>query len=275
MSRGHMKPKKFRFDGATMKYRISNTLDPEERLEDAAMAKAMADIMGVEIVSDGDAEFGRGRRFDGKPKPYLPYWDDPVFIANAGRSILVTDVDGANAAIADLHASGRGAFVKATDLKLWTGAVPVGSSLQEVMGEMIYSVLDLKRCLIVQPLCDVRFEMRFVSIDRQIVTYSPIAVHLTPISRLQYGQLFETPRGKAITFQPTATRSMLNLAGRIATECQFNDVIIDCAMIDGKPGVVEFNPFEIGGFGLYACDPNAIARAYARRVKAAQIEEAA
>lgn len=249
-------------DVEQFRYRISNTLDPEERLEDAAMAKAMHDICGASLVSEGPADFGRDKRFEGLRKN-IAYWRDPAFLKRAGRSVEVHDVDGAKRAIANLHSEGRGAFVKAVDLKLFAIPVPIGMTLHDAIGDLIWSVLDRPQSIMVQPLCDVRFEVRFVSICRKVVTSSPVAWHLTPLSRLNRGDLFETPRSLEPQARPKSYYELRLVAESAAEDCEQDCVIIDCAMIDGRPGVVEFNPFSLGNFGLYACDPYAIARAIA------------
>ena len=247
-----------------MRYRVSNTLDAEERLEDAAMAKAMHDVFGAEIVSEGEADFGRDRMFEG-PRENIAYWHDPAFTMNANREVLLCDSTRAEHEIDRMHDSGIGAFIKATDLKLFTAKAPVGTSFFEAVGDYIWSIIDRPPCVLVQTLCDVRFEMRLVSVGREIVTHSPIAVHLTPIHRLEMGEMFETPTSQQSVGAPEVQRSLLALAKTVAAECQYDDVIIDCAMIDGKPGVIEFNPFSIGNFGLYACSPLAIAGAVKRK----------
>ena len=250
-----------------MRYRVSSTLDPEERVEDAAMAKAMRDAFcgRLEIVADGDAEFGRDRWFSGDRKGGVAYWHDGAFIENAGRDVRLMTPDAAEKAVCEYHASGLGAFVKATNLKLFAIPVPVGMGFYEAVGDYIYSVIDRGPCIMVQPLCDVRWEMRFVSVGRNVVASSPVAWHLTPISRLDPWMLFETPRSTT----PSAEHGILNklsrLARTVAAVCEPEDVIIDCAIIDGQPGVIEFNPFSIGNFGLYACDPHKIAEAFAAR----------
>lgn len=252
-----------------MKYRISHTLDPEERLEDAAMANAMHNALGVEIVAEGPAEFGRDLMFR-TPRKNIAYWDDPAFLENAGRPVKTLDADGAEAEVERLHSLGKGAFVKATDLKLFALPVPVGTSFVEALGDYIWSVIDRPACIMVQPLCDVRFEMRFVSVGRQIVTCSPVAVHLTPICKPHFNELYETPRSAAPTKAPCHKADLSELAENVAKQCRWDNAIIDCAIIDGKPAVIEFNPFNIGNFGLYACDPHAIAQAYAKQLECAQ-----
>ncbi len=255
-----------------LRYRVSHTLDPEERLEDAAMAKAMHDALGCEIVSEGEAEFGRDRWFSGKPRQNIAYWRDAAFLQNAGRPVQLCDWGDAEKAVKALHAEGRDAFVKSTALKLFALPVPVGTSLGDALGALAYSVCDAPPCILVQPFCEVRWEARFVSVGRAVVASSPIAAHLTPISRLATCAMFETPRDKAQHVKPAVRISLTALARKVAAECQAENVVIDCALIDGEPGVVEFNPFSVGNFGLYACDPHAIAQAFAAQF---QLEGAA
>jgi len=228
------------------------------------MAKAMRDAMGVELVSGHvSAEFGRDLMFGG-PRKNIAYWKDPAFQKYAGRTVKLVDADDAQIEIKKLHAEGSGAFVKATDLKLFALPVPVGTSFYDAVGDYMYSVIDRGPCIMVQPLCNVRFEMRFVSVSRRIVTCSTVAWHVTPLSRVPVGMLYETPDSTAPTRADAYFRDMKTLAGKVAMECEQKNVVIDCAIINGRPAVIEFNPFSIGNFGLYNCDPHAIAEAYAK-----------
>lgn len=248
--------------GSKLTYRVSSTLDPEDRLEDAAMAKAMSDAFGgrLEITSEGSSDFGRDRYFEGQ-RENIRYWDDPAFLKHAGREFYLCDVEEAEKRIKDLHDRGKGAFVKAIDLKLFALPVPVGTSLSKALDAYIFSVIDRPPCIMVQEACSVEWEQRFVVVDRKVVAKSPVATHLTPISRLPDGAFFKTPQSK--DFEICPVRDLEWLAAEAAVECQKENLIIDCALFDGRPAVIEFNPFSIGNFGLYACDPHAIAQAFA------------
>src|SRR4051812_35062100 len=96
-------------------YRLFETDDPEERLEDAALWKALSDEFGDGIISlDYGAKapvdgylLGRGKKmeFDAKLpiSDHLPYWTDPAFLNACGRSFKLCDWDGAKAEVDRLH----------------------------------------------------------------------------------------------------------------------------------------------------------------------------
>ncbi len=243
-------------------YRISDTLDPEERLEDAAMAKAMHDAFQgrLKIVSDKKGDFGRDRFFEG-PRDAVPYWDNHwAFVDHCAREFYLCDVKQAEEKIADLHSRGKGAFVKAVDTKLFALPVPIGTSLYDAVGDLIYSVIDRPPCIMVQELCRVEWEQRFVVVGGKVVTSSPVATHLTPAHRLPPYAFFETPSSRDYRLLPGC--DLTRFAEMVAKRWHEMNVIIDCAYFNHEPGVIEFNPFSIGNFGLYNCDPFAIAEAY-------------
>lgn len=260
---------------AKIYYRLTDTPDPEERLEDAAMWKAMHDEYGDEITLLGDNEapeeggttFGRGKRFETtafkNPVPeHLPYWEDPAFLSRAGRHFELCDIHGAQSAVETLHAMGKDAFLKATALKLMVMKIPVGTGFDEALDAWAYSFIDRPPCLMVQEFIDMAFERRFVAIEREIVTHSPIAVHLTPLDHLTGFAHYLTPREKRPFIQsPSITEQMYGVACEIAAEMRYPHAIIDLAMSGERVVTVEFNPCRIGHFGLYACDPWSIARA--------------
>lgn len=270
-------------------YRLCNTTDPEERLEDAAMWKAMRDIFGEEIsLIDYDAKppqdgymFGRGRNIEYAARPHLlikdgmPYWQDPAFLANCRRHFEVLTWEGALRAIENLHGDGKGAFLKATDTKLMTMRLPVGGDMTDLLDAWAYSFIDRPPCLMVQELVEMRYERRFVVIDRKIVTQSPIAAHLTPLDYSVGNLHYDTPRApKPALRSPELTQDMTDFVGSIAESMVRDHAVIDVAEIDGSIGIVEFNAARIGQFGLYACDPHAIARAV-KNLLHKQIQEAA
>lgn len=243
-------------------YRLRDTLDPEERLEDAAMFKALYDASGgkVKAIKEGEATFGaEGSMF--KHTVDLRYWDDPAFLSNCGRSFEVCLFDKVEEAVARLHDSGRDAFIKSAFSKYFTVTIRRGEDVREAIGDMAYSFIDSPAPLMVQELVDFTFEHRFFCVDRQIVSWSPAAYTLTPLD-------FPTQDGlgwrKQADMQPERfieAEQMKRLAWSIAAVMVEPSATIDIGMIGERPAVVEFNPFRAGMVGLFASDVRAIAGA--------------
>jgi len=240
----------------TILFRLVENLDPEERLEEAALWKAMHDEYGdgiVPLTDDEDTEhvaFGRmGRSVRNYVSDNLAYWDDPAFLRHAQRRFCVVDFDGLENAISDLHAAGFGAFVKSTRSKHYIVKIPVGTTVADAMDAMAYSFMDGGPRLMVQQLIEPTYETRFFCIGREIVTSSPICASLTPLD---------------FPYSPYPQKicdALRTVARDIASAMQTPHASIDCAMTDGKPGVIELNPMILGNLGLYACDVRALARA--------------
>lgn len=89
-------------------YRLTKTEDPEERLEDAVLYKAMHDTFGKGLTmvdmdepAPMDGLFlGRGKNRELWQKnilgqPGMKYWEDPAFQNAITRSFVVTDLSGA------------------------------------------------------------------------------------------------------------------------------------------------------------------------------------
>lgn len=236
-------------------FRLTDNADPEERLEEAALWKAMHDEYGDNISPlPDDAEsgvcFGRiGRKIRNHVSDDLPYWTDSAFLLHTRRRFTVVNYDGLRDAVAALHADGLGAFVKSTKSKHYIARIPVGTSFENGIGDMAYSFMDGGPHLMVQQLIEPTYETRFFCIGRQIVTESPIDAKLTPI---------DFPRVKHPA--PIAS-ALMTVAVNIARYMRMPHASIDCALIDGEPGVIELNPMILGNLGLYACDVRALARA--------------
>lgn len=262
-------------------YRLCETTDPEERFEDAAMWKALHDEFGDEITLVGynDAVpedgylFGRGKRFSASeenvrlPVPdYLPYWTDPAFLRVCGRSFKLCDYDEAKSEVARLHADGKDAFIKSIRSKHLTMKVPQGTPLEDALEELAYSFIDMPPCLMVQEFVDMAYERRFVCINREIITYSPIAVHLTPIDVIYGYAHFRNPSDRRPwMWDENLASQMYEFADNLAKTMATPYAIIDLAVSQGAIVPVEFNPLRIGQFGLYACNVREIARAVRRR----------
>jgi len=228
-------------------FRLTENLDPEERLEEAALWKAMHDEYGDEIhavTGDAEAVFGRLRKREGKS---IRYWDDPAFLAHCGRSFKVCRFEEVRAEVNRLHAAGMGAFLKSTRDKHWIERVPVGADVQEIVGEMAYSFIDGGPCIMVQELCSLSNEHRFFVIGREVVTHSRNSPELTPLD-------YEEARN-------LAPGAFMVLAREVANTMREPNAVVDFAYINGAPGVVEFNPMHLGSVGLFACDVRALARA--------------
>jgi len=256
-------------------YRLTSNADPEERLEEAALWKALHDEYGDAIVAVPEGErapkglpvFGRPLRFGfgGGLNPVsnnLPYWNDPAFLAHAGRRFSVCEWEEVEAAVAALHADGLGAFLKSTRSKHAIFRIPVGSTVMETVQDMAYSFLDGGPALMVQEMCDVTFEHRFFCIDRTIVTDSPVQPALTPLDfPLAPGTTFRTPQDRWPVSAPEVTEALRKVAEEVADAMEPEHASIDCAMVNGKPAVIELNPMRLGQLGLYAADVRALARA--------------
>lgn len=262
----------------TLAYRLCSTTDPEDRLEDAAIWKAMRDEFGDAIVAVAEDEappsgivtFGRNHKFAkplSNPVPrYLPYWTDPAFVAHAGRSFETLAFEEAIKAVDRLHALGKGAFLKSTRLKHGIFRVPVGADLRDELGAMIYSFIDGGPKLMVQELCTVEFEFRFFCIAREVVAYSPVQWSLTPLDKIERGKGYRTPRDQAAISVPEF-EAIATLAAEVARTMRQPHAVVDCALFNGRPAVVEFNPLRIGECGLYACDVRALAKATRKLVE--------
>lgn len=253
-------------------FRLSDNADPEERLEEAALWKAMSDLYGPRIsavtperpAGDDWILFGRGGRFDTGQEPVsskLEYWNDPAFLENCGREFSVVPYEGLKGAVADLHARGIGAFVKSTRMKHFVCRIPVGADVDEEFGPMAFSFMDGGPSLMVQALAEVKCEHRFFVAGRRIVADSPVMVALTPLDwRENVGMAYDTP---------VSTRRRMNpdfeayhaLAERVAGDMAPKHAVIDVAMINGEPAVIEMNPMQLGQVGLYASNVRGLAAA--------------
>lgn len=267
-------------------YRLSDTTDPEERLEDAALSKALHDKLGSRLTilrpdqapPDHGLHLGRTRGAqDMNPRGLSPsniaYWEDPAFIRLTNRDWGHYDLEAAMGRVEELHASGRDAVVKSTlSAKHMVMPVRRGNGLAEVLDAMIYSFIDRGPCLLVQEAVPMRYERRFLVLNRELVTQSAVGTHLTPLSRLIEpgpGQAFEdlhllTPNAREMVHLPGLTERMQHMARRIAETSGFDHLCVDLCLIGEDPerGLIEpieYNPMQPGMLGLYGCDPYRIA----------------
>jgi hypothetical protein len=244
-------------------FRLTENLDPEERLEEAALWKAMHDRFGSQIrpvTGDVAADFGRLRRKDTKPP--MPYWTDPAFLREAHREFVTLPFDEAKVKVAELHKAGAGAFVKSTRDKHAIFRCPVGTTLTDEMSDFIYSFIDGGPALMVQELVKMTYEWRFFVMDRVVVTDSTNHPDLTPLDhpcRVAYRTPYTSDTNE-IAWQ-TIRSELLRVAQRIASTMRTPTAVVDCAYINGVPGCVELNPLHLGSVGLFACDVRALANA--------------
>ena len=266
-------------------YRLSGTLDPEERLEDAVLAKALHDVLRDDLTllgpdtpfPEGGLHLGRARRNERIPSPLSPdhirYWEDPAFLRFTGRDWGHFDLEGAEAEVDRLHASGRDAIVKSTlSAKHMIEPVPQGTSLGKALDAMVYSFCDRPACLLVQERVEMRFERRFLFMDGELLTQSAVGSHLTPMSRVweagpgvDFEALhLETPGSRRLIHNPALTARMTARALEIAAASDHATFCMDLCLIGedavrGRIEPIEWNPFQPGQLGLYGCDPRRIA----------------
>lgn len=249
-------------------YRLRETNDPEERLEDAAMYKALCDVSRGTITptKEQDATFGAvGSAF--LHTSSLPYWTDPAFLSNCGREFRVCQFDDLETTVADIHSRGKDVFIKSGLDKYFITQVRRGEDVMTAIGEMAYSFIDHPVPLLVQELVDFTFEHRFFVVDREIVAWSPAAYTLTPLD-------FPTPnlwawRRQADKWpEPFDSHHLVfALAYKVAASMREPTVSFDIGIIDSLPAVVEFNPLRAGQIGLFACDVRALAIALYAQAK--------
>lgn len=264
-------------------YRLTETHDPEERLEDAALWKALRDALGDNIRLVGTDEpapkdglfLGRGKRNEMNTNLlaslYIPYWEDPAFKNRCTRDFIIADFSEAYSACSRLLSGGNPVFLKSTAQKHYARLFRDKDEFEEEMESMAYSFIDRGPCLMVQQGVDMRFERRFLVIDREVVTQSPVAWHLTPMSRAQGDGAriedthFDTPKDLEGFTDPRLTRRMTEMARDIAAESDHPHLCVDLCVLgedpEGPVEPVEWNPMQPGAVGLYACDPARIADA--------------
>lgn len=259
-------------------FRLSDNPDPEERLEEAALWKAMYDHYGPDRITpllsvDADPAdwvlFGRQQgAFQTGQEPVsndLPYWTDPAFLNHVGRDFSVVSYAELEAAVSRLHKAGRGVFLKSTRLKHWTAKVPVGGDLWDNVGAMAYSFMDGGPHLMVQEAVEMVYERRYFVIGREIVTSSPVMTALTPLDwPLRAGECYLRPDVGEAQIRPAVVAKEDRLAMEVARDMRVEHAIIDVALVGGPEGetvVIEMNPMVLGQAGLFASSVRDLAAA--------------
>lgn len=251
-------------------YKISNSLDPEVRLEDACMFKALYDASdgNIKAIDKGEGDFGN----NGNPfhhKVSLKYWEDPAFLENCNRKFTIVPYEQVDEEVDKLHRQGYDAFVKSGIDKYCVQKVLKGEKFSDLIGPLVYSFIDSPVPLMVQEMVDFKFEHRFFVIDREIITYSPVAYHLTPLDYHKitcWDKAYEYPTDKNYKLYYNAY-CMEQLCKKVAENMLTEDVCIDIGMIGNKPSVIELNPLVAGKVGLYACDVRKLGKAIYEKYK--------
>lgn len=242
-------------------YVVSRTLNIRSRFEEVSMALALHDAgVDIRLVSSEDAaqpnEMIIGRRemmkietssiagpFDSLHNLINTYWQNPIIASHMNRKFEVCYLSRAE----QLFEDWRGIFFKSTKSKELTLSMPYsnGGFYEQLKGWQ-HTFIDRGDCILAQELVEIDQEVRTVIVNGVVVTSS--------LQRAGY-----TPQHPDPEMPPS---ELINFAADIATKIEsWSHYNLDVAFINGKPGIVECNPMDFGRLGLYACDPNAIARA--------------
>ncbi len=256
--------------------------DREERIESDAAQTALADLLTHrleildDIPSDATHVFGRTPS-NWWPQPStlvypapehqkVDYYRWPGFLDHAGRPVTLHDFDGAKARVAELHASGKDAFVKATRDKFYTGIVPAGTALTSHLGDLAYSFMDTPNCLMVQPRVRMTREYRIFVVDGEAVTGAGNVTSHTPEANISpFNPLVsDRPAKDVCDHDEEVVQTYLAFAAMVIPKLPVSSLVLDVGMIEGAPGVVEINPLHLGQVGLFGCDVTRLAHAVLR-----------
>lgn len=253
--------------------------DREERLESDATQTALAQLLGDRLtVTDEFPKgvthaFGRTNIRSLALQAYaypaghyadLPYWEWAAFQKYSGRTYDVLDLSDASRKVAELHRSGNAAFVKSTRTKELAIPVRPGATLIQQLDGMEYALCDRGPCLIVQEHVDMQYEYRMFVIGGAPITGAGCIEQFTPEDNVDIFDDAVRPFRTAdcpAENRPDIVRQYLEFASQVIPECPVSTFVLDVAMVDGRPVVVEFNPLHFGQIGLYASNPGKIAEA--------------
>lgn len=255
-------------------FRLTGNMDPEERLEEAALWKAMYDFYGPNRIFAFEGEqpdddtlpvFGRSPGVMTQCRNPVPtrldYWTDPAFLENCQREFHVASLEDAEKIVKGLQSRGKGAFLKSTRLKHHTQVIGPKDDFMRTLGAMAYSFID-GPSLMVQEFAKIEFEYRYFVIESRIVTSSPNMIALTPIDYpLAAGTVYRTPETRTPEQHPDLIASYDRLVKSVIDTMGSHHACIDVGLINGKPGVVEMNPMQLGQVGLFACSVRELAAA--------------
>lgn len=251
-----------------LQFRLTDNGDPEERVEEAALYKAFCDVYPGKIKPvKGQVEgkfIGRGIGHSfSQSYDRTEYWKQQAFLDNAGRLVEERSYEDAIKLVATIHKMGKDAFIKSTMLKQFVSLIPRGKALDETIGDTAYTFIDGPK-LIVQEAVKFRGEWRFVIIDNRVVAFSPNHPKLTPLAnRFDFSEVYwESPHDDFADRKKLAQLEYTKLwMFAIEMSKHFKNTVLDVGFVDDNPVIIELNPLEIGGFGLFACDPYLIAEA--------------
>ncbi len=256
--------------------------DREERIESDAAQTALSALLPdrLEIVDDIPIDathvFGRTPAnwwrqpstlvYPAPEHQKVDYYRWPGFIEHAGRPVTLHDFDGAGARVAELHASGKDAFVKATRDKYYTGIVPAGTALTRHLGDLAYSFMDTPNCLMVQPCVQMTREYRIFVVDGEAVTGAGNVTSHTPDANISpFNPIISArPSEDVCAHDVEVVETYLAFADEVIPKMPVSTFVLDVAMIEGAPGVVEINPLHLGQVGLFGCDVRRLAHAVLR-----------
>lgn len=256
--------------------------DREERIESDAAQTALAELLAdrLEILDDipNDATHVFGRTpanwwlqrstlvYPAPEHQKVDYYRWRGFLDHAGRPVTLHDFDGAKARVAELHASGKDAFVKATREKYYTGIVPAGTALTRHLGDLAYSFMDTPNCLIVQPRVRMIREYRIFVVDGQAVTGAGNVTSHTPDDNIAHFNplVSDRPAEDICDHDEELVQAYLAFAAMVIPKLPVSSLVLDVAMIEGAPAVVEINPLHLGQVGLFGCDVRRLAHAVLR-----------
>ncbi|PZR84473.1 MAG: hypothetical protein DI537_32910 [Stutzerimonas stutzeri] len=252
--------------------------DPDEKIESDYIERALLAALPGEIAISNtipdDATHVFGRQPGNWMRPstlaypaasnvHVDYWCWDGFLAHARRTVEVLDLAGASTRVAEIHAAGKDAFVKATRSKFHCSVVPRGVSLARHLDALIYSFIDCGPCLIVQERVDMIFEYRILVVGGRAVTGAGNIRTHTPVDNVaQFNPLVSLhPTNDDCIENPQLVERYLAFAAEVIPKMPVDSFCLDVAMIDGDVGIVEINPLMLGHIGLFGCDPVALTSA--------------
>lgn len=131
---------------------------------------------------------------------------------------------------------------------------------QKPMHEMLVRIMNAwhENDLFIQDFADIRYEMRCFCVNGEVLTSAGSIEDFTWLQNTEKfdPQLQEIRNQTKVKFQPKIRNQLLEFARKTAKEItpvfKTKDFVLDVAIINGKPGIVELNP--LSNSGLYACD---------------------
>jgi glutathione synthase/RimK-type ligase-like ATP-grasp enzyme len=133
----------------------------------------------------------------------------------------------------------------------------------ELIGDMAYSFIDRDECLLIQEYKPMTYERRFFVVNREVVTHSPVANHLTPLDLISdddvINQHYYSPNNQDYYYDNKTTEQFLEVAQDITQKMDDPHATFDLSLTKEGVTIIEFNPLKIGMIGLFAMDPRKIA----------------